>query len=209
MSFQGVVEKLRRWIVEYPFSDLTSAEWESEYPDWPEVWSAAMEFTTNRPVKSWSVDEMDDMLFAIARDNEMGEVVLAVEVSSDTLIAVATAALARGTPDAKWQLAAQLGEGAADQQQAVDLLLRFLDDADEYVRRRALLAMGALRPEGIETYVERAWQSGLEYQRIAALHVLAEAGSNQLAKYLQSAVDDGRVLVLAAADRARQPDRLR
>lgn len=184
-------------------AESRSAEWETEYPAWQEVWSSAWEFTAARPVTSWSVAEMDDVLFAIARDNEMEDVVEAIGADPVTLIAVAIAALDRGEPDARWQLAARLGRETANREQAVSVLLRLVTDSDEYVRRRALLALGTLRADEAEACVERAWASGLEYQRIAALHVLAEVGSVKLEQYLQLAAEDGRAYVHAAAERAR------
>lgn len=210
MSLHEAVNGVRRWIAEYSFTDLTSAEWESEYPEWVEVWTAAEQFAKERPVESWSAAEMDDMLYAIARDNEMEGVVDVFEAVPPTLFAVATAALERGEFDARWQLADRLGNATTDRAQAADLLVQFLGDPDEYVRRRALLAMGKLRVENIEEHVDRAWGSGMEYQRIAALHVLAEVRSRDLAAYVQRATLDGRLSVLAAAERAAalaNPDR--
>lgn len=203
VEFVAAVDDLRRWVAEYPGAESRSAEWESEYPAWQEVWSAASDFTADRPVTSWSVAEMDDVLFAIARDNEMEEVVEAVGANPATLIAVAIAAQARGEPDARWQIAARLGREAANREQAVTVLLRMVTDSDEYVRRRALLALGELRADEAESCAEKAWASGLGYQRIAALHVLADIGSARLEQYLQLATEDDRAFVHAAAERAR------
>ena len=81
--------------------------------------------------------------------------------------------------------------------------MRFVRDRDEYVSRRALLALGQLRSEKTEEYAERAWRTGHEYQRIAALWALKECGSAKLSDYLREAEADGREYVLHNAKAVR------
>ena len=100
---------------------------------------------------------MQAVLYAIACDNEYQYLADEVHLHHPaTLIALARAALSRGEPDAKWQLADELGHlldagGAANQ-----LLLILARDEHEYVRRRAL---GALARVGSPASGRRAAQT--------------------------------------------------
>lgn len=199
MDFREAVARLRRWVAAYPSVEPRSAEWESEFPAWGEVYAAARTIVSVRPAASWSAVDVDDMLFAIARDNEEEAVADVCGAVPAILLMLADAAVDRGEQDARWQIAAQLGNHAEHRTQAVALLLRLICDDDEYVRRRALLAVGALRADEAEGCAERAWASGEEYQRIAALQVLVDLTSSRLAHYLRLAEDDGRTHVRAAA----------
>jgi HEAT repeat protein len=84
-----------------------------------------------------------------------------------------------------WQL-------SSDKTSAEALLLILVNDEDEYVSRRALLALGALKSLHAESLAEKAWLSGHEYQRIAALWVLKDIASSKLAEYVLLAGEDGR-----------------
>ena len=201
MSFTRDVRDLRRWTAEVP-PEAKGGEWESEYPNWPSVWKSSVRFVLRRPVASWSGTQLEDFLFALARDNEDETISDGVAKDPETLIALSVAAIRQGEPDAKWQLAARLGEMGTLRDRAIQLLVLLVEDPDEYVRRRALLALSALRAPQAEESAERAWDSGLQYQRIAALHVLAEIGSAKLPAYVAEARTDGRDFVLKAADDA-------
>ncbi|MDN4476894.1 HEAT repeat domain-containing protein [Demequina sp. SYSU T00192] len=202
MSFGQDVDDLRKWISEVWRDAPMSAEWQSEYPDWPDLWKSSVQFALSRPVASWSSDQLEDLLFALARDSEDELISEGISEDPEALLALSVAAIRQGESDAKWQLAARLGEMRSHRDRAIKLLLQFVEDPDEYVRRRALLALSALRAPQAEELAERAWQSGLEYQRIAALSVLAEIGSARLPAYVAEARADGRVYVLGAADKA-------
>ena len=77
--------------------------------------------------------------------------------------------------------------------------MRFVEDENEYVNRRALLSLGILKSSKAESLAERAWASEQEYQRIAALWVLKYVSSSKLPEYLQRAKKDGRKYVIQNA----------
>ena len=76
--------------------------------------------------------------------------------------------------EAKWQFAAYLPECSCSQE-VRDIILDFAKDPNEYVSRRALLAMPALRPDCVEQFAPLFWERNCyspelqEYQRIAVL----------------------------------------
>ena len=105
---------------------------------------------------------------------------------------LATAALGSKDPDAKWQLADALGKWIPDAQDAEPLLERFFEDEHEYVRRRALIALGDRGSMRAEALAFRAWTTDEEYQRIAALGALRSINSAAFGQYLALALQDGR-----------------
>ncbi|WP_287130348.1 hypothetical protein [Candidatus Cyanaurora vandensis] len=116
------------------------------------------------------------------------------EVASNPsiLLKLSELAVASAEAETKWQLAYQLGSLSNQKEQAEAILLHFVTDADEYVSRRALLALGVLESSQAEKLAVRAWDTGYEYQRIATLSVLRDTESAKLAEYVTKALKDGR-----------------
>lgn len=78
----------------------------------------------------------NDFLFALARDNE-AEVILDMLIEYPAfLLTLAKSALAYPEYDARWQIAAALGQLKG--READSLLSQFMQDDNEYVRRRAI-----------------------------------------------------------------------
>lgn len=167
-------------------------EWEQDYPGWKTFYQAAFDFL-KKDHAQWSKSDIDDILYAIARDNE-GEVILEQIAENTSLIVFLANHAARGDEmDAKWQFAVALGKlPETHRAEAEKLLLTLADDTDEYVSRMSILALGKIKSEHAEALAERAWESGHEYQRIAALWVLSDVSSTKLSDFLGLAIQDGR-----------------
>lgn len=202
-SLRTEVAKFKRWASAYPVPvDKRSGEWEVEYDDWPALHDAALMFLASAVTETWTEDEVEDLLYAIARDNEIEHLSRSLRERPDVLLKLA--ALARGAESAaKWQLASQLGTLSERKAEAERLLLTFVEDDAEYVSRRALLALGALHSPHAERLAERAWRAGHLYQRMAALHVLAAVSSRKLPEYVRLAYEDGRPHLIEIASSYR------
>ncbi|MDG1769220.1 MAG: HEAT repeat domain-containing protein [Yoonia sp.] len=74
-----------------------------------------------------------------------------------------------------------------------------MDDADEYVRRRSLMALSVLGSKETERLAILAWETGRLYPRIEALHALSKIGSPKLEHFLGLVKQDGRAHLLANA----------
>ena len=115
-------------------------------------------------------------------------------------------AAASNENEAKWQFAAYLPECSCSQK-VRDIILDFAKDPNEYVSRRALLAMPALRPDCVEQFAPLFWERNCyspelqEYQRIAVLISLDAIHSDQLPQYLEWAKQDGQSYLLEHAKR--------
>ena len=192
MSLADEVSKFKAWAARHAPPGRRGGEWELNCDGLDDLRRAAEAALADTPVAAWTGETIGDLLYAIARDNECELIIEAAARSPEQLLALADAALEKGEPDARWQIASRLGEATIGTAEVEARLLRFADDPDEYVSRMALLALGRLRSPHAEAVAERAWLSGREYQRIAALHVLKAVNSNLLARRLDEAIRDGR-----------------
>lgn len=159
-------------------------------------------YISDSEVEEWDESVAGLLLYTIARDNEIEHIAGQLREIPEKLHALAQAAVRSGEKDAKWQLAEQLSH-CPGREGTESLLLALTADADEYVRRRALMALGRIKSDQVETLVGRAWNSGNEYQRMAVLDALHNLQSEKLALYLDMAQADDRQYLTAFADRIR------
>ncbi len=153
----------------------------------------------------WSKNDIDNIIYAIARDNECNLIIEKVSENKPLLLYLCNHVLGSNENDAKWQFAEALSWlPDHSTHRAEELLLVLVDDHDEYVSRRALLALGKIKSARAEALAERAWGSGLEYQKISALWVLRDLSSQKLTNFLDMAVQDGSAHVKSNADEIRR-----
>ena len=149
---------------------------------------------------------LDEMVYLIARDNEAEGVIQETTSHPQWFECLCRRAAASNESEAKWQFAAYLSECPCSQE-VKDMILDFAKDPNEYVSRRALLAMPALRPDCVEQFAPLFWERNCyspelqEYQRIAVLVSLDAIHSDLLPQYLERAKQDGRSYLLEHAKR--------
>jgi HEAT repeat protein len=183
-----------QWAAAIP-PERRRGEWECDYPRWDDLYDAVLGFVSAVPFASWSAEEVQAVLFAVARDNEVQH--FAREIRSrkpETLIALARAAIEGGERDARWQLAeelGQLGQGGEPER----LLLTLGHDECEYVRRRSLQSLARIGSPAVEELALAEWQRPDEHQqwaRMMVLWCLHRVGSPHLAPLLAAAERDER-----------------
>lgn len=185
------VERFRRWAANR-LPEQRRGEWECDYVRWEPLYASAVALLDAAAASELTAGNVADLLFVIARDSESEHLVERLAQDEASLLLLAEASIASSETDAKWQLAEQLGAAKSGRSEAELLLLQLANDEDEYVRRRALTSLGALKSIHAEALAVRAWDTGLEYQCIAALRVLKAIESGKLAEYLAKANADGR-----------------
>jgi hypothetical protein len=174
-------------------------EWECDYDHWQEIYGALGRALDETQLQA----TIEDILYALARDHEIEEIRCCLTARADVLMWLAPAALVSPERDARWQIAVSLGEVGSPA--ALNLLRRFVDDSDEYVRRRALMAHASHRPREAEP-IAWAWLSSTEpYSRLAALHVLRDIQSSRLSDAIQMLRDDPFEVVRQRAVEFSQP----
>jgi hypothetical protein len=188
------VDRFREWAKAYP-PDQRSGEWECGYTFWGSIYDAVLEFTQARAFDSWSAEELEAVLYAIARDNEIEH--LSGEIRRrhpDLLLALAREAIRTGERENRWQLAEELGHvsGAGD---AESLLLILARDGDEYVRRRSLKSLARLGSPAVDELALEAWHRAdpeQQWARMMVLDCLEMIGSPHLEALLRDAEKDER-----------------
>lgn len=136
-EFLHEAAKFRRWAGP---QRKRYGEWETEYYDWSEIYHAAEVLLAGDPVDQWDDELKDEFLYILARDNECENILDTLIQSPDHLIALAGHAVTFLDSDARWQIAYGLGQIEAYTLERRKLLNVFINDKDEYVRRRARLA---------------------------------------------------------------------
>lgn len=201
--------KFHQWQeVTYPnqTTEEIGGAWEVDYPAWSEVFDAFCHVLIQMDAGSADNLLMEEMIYLIARANEAEGLIQEVVSHPQWFECLCRRAIVSNESEAKWQFAAYLPECPCNQE-VKDMILDFAKDPNEYVSRRALLAMPALRPDCVEQFAPLFWERNCyslelqEYQRIAVLVSLDAIHSGLLSQYIKRAKRDGRKYLLEAAER--------
>lgn len=133
---------------------------------------------------------IDDLLYAIARDNECCELVSETLNHPEWFAVLCQHSLQTDYTNAKWQFAEYLHEYRGNSKIG-NLIFRFLETGDEYTERMALRSLSEMYPEKVEQYAFEFWNrqkyDADEYQKIMVLYVLDKVKSPLLEHYLDEA----------------------
>ncbi|NGZ77699.1 HEAT repeat domain-containing protein [Saccharibacillus alkalitolerans] len=176
-------------------------EWETEYESWAIVNFLFSELVETTEHSYWSRKTINNLLYMIARDHECGILINKLCERPKSLLFLAQEGLFHPDPEVRWQLAHYLTKISAQYSEAEEIIREFSEDHDEYVRRRAILALGYIKSKYAEERAVMAWNTNLEYQRIAALEVLYQMKSKELEQYLKLARNSEFEYVRSNAER--------
>ena len=213
---KGIRERLLEQAIKFhqwqedTYPEKTAEEigsmWEVDYPYWNDTYRAFCHVLTQMDAETADSVLLDEMVYLIARDNEAEGFIQETTSHPQWFERLCRRAAASNESEAKWQFAAYLPECPCSQE-VKDMILDFAKDPNEYVSRRALLAMPALRPDCVEQFAPLFWERNCyslelqEYQRIAVLVSLDAIHSDLLPQYLEQAKQDGRRYLLEHAKR--------
>ena len=212
---KGIRERLLEQAIKFhqwqedTYPEKTAEEigsmWEVDYPYWNDTYRAFCHVLTQMDAETADSVLLDEMVYLIARDNEAEGFIQETTSHPQWFERLCRRAAASNESEAKWQFAAYLPECPCSQE-VKDMILDFAKDPNEYVSRRALLAMPALRPDCVEQFAPLFWERNCyslelqEYQRIAVLVSLDAIHSVMLPQYLEQAKQDGREFVFVPGD---------
>jgi HEAT repeats len=204
------VKCFEKWADDIYLPEDRFGEWECDYPDWSSLYEAVLNFIGECLFSEWSTEQLQAVLYALARDNDCQYIVKKISQGHpETLIELATVSINLGEPNAKWQLAAELGNIQSYEKQAEEILLDLVRDTDEYVRRRALIALARIKSEFVEDLALEIWHQSHESQewaRMAVLWSLYQVGSSALNPLLSEAELDSRPYLASYARKMRQSE---
>lgn len=170
-----------------------SAEWETEYPNWESLWKASEETLAKIKI---SPEDIRLLLYVIARDNECERVKEMLSEYPKNGMALAFSARGYSDSEARWQIADFLGTQCNSKSE--QFLRAYFADSNEYVRRRAMLAMVNVDRGSAEAMALFSLKSTEENARLAAIRTLAKLESKELEKALTQLESDSSELVKSA-----------
>ena len=144
--------KFHQWQeITYPgkTTEEIGGAWEVDYPAWNDIFDAFCHVLTQMDAETADSVLLDEMVYLIARDNEAEGFIQETTSHPQWFEYLCRKAAASNESEAKWQFAAYLPECPCSQE-VKDMILDFAKDPNEYVSRRALLAMPALRPDCVD-----------------------------------------------------------
>ena len=186
------VERFRAWA---PPPEQRGGEWETAYEGWAEL-RAAAEAAIERPFEP---EGADLLLYVLARDHEDEALLEGLRKRPALGRKLAPIGLSWPDPEARWQLADFLGD--LGDEDAARLLLRYADDSNEYVRRRAMLALARHHPEDAELVAVEILNSEHRFGRLAALRLMRDIGAKRLGQALDYLRKDPSPMVREEARR--------
>ena len=165
-------------------------EWECDYDGWEAIYKGVGEFLSHSVPKNWDSAEVEDLLYIVARDNE-GEVIANMlrEINPEITFRLALQSLMSSDPDGRWQIADVLDQWPRDER-TEPLLLRFMEDEAEYVRRRALQSLARIGSAQTESLALREWNredENQQWSRMNALRCWHHIKSSRLETHLREA----------------------
>jgi len=199
------IEKFNNWAQAYSDipQDERGGEWEIDYSNWPIIWTEFENFLRENHYSKWTYEQLDSILYIIARDNDCNSIIELISENSETLEFIAEKGLHFKSNDAKWQIVEILYK-LSNKLKAEQLLELYLEQNIEYVSRIAIKTLGRLKSNLTEKYCEKAWEWNendpmSEYQKMMALTVLFEYESQLTLKYIDLAKEDGREYLVKQA----------
>jgi len=154
------VGKFHQWQeITYPgkTTEEIGGAWEVDYPAWNDIFDAFCHVLTQMDAEMADSILLDEMVYLIARANEAEGFIQETTSHPKWFECLCRRAAASNESEAKWQFAAYLPECSCSQE-VRDIILDFAKDPNEYVSRRALLAMPALRPDCVEQFAPLFWE---------------------------------------------------
>jgi len=206
LPIEEEAERLRAWLADpRPAEGSAEAERDADdYPAWERVY-AAVNGLLRVPPPAWNAEQCAALVYVVGRDHLAMQVIDIVTSDQEAFLTFAGAAARSEDDDAKWQAAAYLPT-FPDAPGIESMLLGLVGDGDEYVERRALLALaelGSAHTERLAVEHWRAHESDDEHARIGALAALEQIGSRLCDEYVRLALADGRPYLCRYAEEMR------
>lgn len=187
------VSAFKKWAMKhYPLitEDNDSGEWEIGIKEFEDMCDCAIKLIVNLPCGKSTDQIIDDVLYAIARDNECSRIVQILSGFPNWYSTLCKQSLASTYTNAKWQFAESIKDYTG-QDNLFPIIYKFLEVGDEYTERLALMSLACIYPEQAEAYAIEFWNRTKyrndEYQKIMVLHVLKKIQSSKLFHFLDLA----------------------
>jgi len=192
-SFKSVEVKIDEQVDEFwqwSKNQKQIYEWEACYSEWGLIYRLFEQFVQSVNLTLLDQKTINNILFLVARDNDCERLIETLSRNPVCLIFFAKECLMYQDDSARWQFAHYLSKIYEDNPKVEDIILKYCNDHAEYVRRRALLSLSYINSKYTEEKAIEAWDSNVEYQKIAALEALYQVESQRLEGYLKLGLND-------------------
>ena len=163
---------------------------DSLFPQWKEIYSYYKKILQIIDMNDFQNNSIEKTVYLIGRDNEDEELIEIIFESAKDRNKLVRSIINSKDVDAKWQLVNCISKN--NYSSYINEIKFLFEDENEYVSRIALLALGYFNVDELDNFLERAWNTNNEYQRIAVLNISFENNLKCLQKYLELAKKDGR-----------------
>ena len=203
------VNAFKSWAKTY-YPQITeendNGEWCFCY-EFDEMISSALSIIEKCSVASATEQMIDDLLYAIARDNECEIIINELTDYNEWFALLCRHSLKTHYTNAKWQFVKNICNYDGNDN-IHELVYDFLTVEDEYTERMALKALADIYPEKAEKYAIDFWNrkkyKNDEYQKMMALDVLYQIRSPKLYHCLETAEHSNYEYLKINAQRIRE-----
>jgi hypothetical protein len=128
------IAKFKKWAAKIPEKERYG-EWECDYQNWFEIYNCIEQFIHIKPAELLSNEEIKEIIYILARDNEAEAVANKLFKNNSYLLKLKPYIIRSEEVDAKWQLATFLGTECTNVSEIEEDLIKLVNDNDEYVNR--------------------------------------------------------------------------
>jgi hypothetical protein len=198
------IKKYKKWVAfTFSYDDIINGNYDAAgYPDWAEIERYLQEFFGEVDFKELKDSQLDEIIYLIGRNWDIGTIInwlrkgpeiSQIGMTEEQFFVIAKKALHSSDWDARYQIAGVLYRVSEENnEQAIELLLKYHEDHEEYVRRMALKSLHMLKYSGLHGLIEKSWRYDEVYEREYCLVLLKEIKSGQYDAYLSEALSDKR-----------------
>jgi len=192
-NFKKWAEQYKDQYSEYCVTELTNYEAREN------LYTMAKEFVATANISEYTDVLLQATFFVISATNVENSVFNEIPRDENLILFLASKVIKTNYEDAIPLFVIALGEITINKNEAENILLKTVENKEEYTSRMSLLSLAKLHSDKTESLAERAWNTGLQYQKIACLWALKEVNSNKLTHYLDLAHKDGQLFLVQNA----------
>lgn len=171
-NWREEISEFRAWAIPNQ-EEYRGVEWQYDFAGWSQLYDSLEKWLDSTQPQNWKSNEVEDLLYIAAQDWGCGMIVgRYLKQWPESLLFLAAHSLEASDWDARWQIADVLGHLSPDPR-IEPLLLRFANDEQEYVRRRALQSLARVSSPQAEQLALREWNRECETQQWARMNALS------------------------------------
>ncbi len=190
----------RQWAKQY--EGKYAVHFVNDLPDYDlreDLFALAKEFVSTAKISDYTSNLLDATFFLISATFVEERIFSEIPKDENLLLFLSSKVIRSNYEDAIPLFVVALGNIKSNTKEAEEILLQTIHFKDEYTSRMSLMSLAQLKSSETEYFAEKAWASGLQYQKIACLWALKEVNSDKLPGYLDLAHEDGQLYVVENA----------